>query len=68
MGSIKPITFNICMKHLIQNVILTAPLQMSPKLWQQYVDDILDSNPHNDNTIDHLQVYLIYKLQITYLH
>ena len=43
MGSpVSPLAANIFMEHLEETAIATAPMTCKPKLWKQYVDDILE--------------------------
>ncbi len=43
MGSlVSPIVANLFMEFLEQHVIATAPMDIKPKLWKRYVDDILE--------------------------
>ncbi|XP_072033164.1 uncharacterized protein [Amphiura filiformis] len=43
MGSpVSPIVANLCMVWLEQESLVTAPLDIKPRLWKRYVDDVLE--------------------------
>ena len=39
---VSPLAANIFMEHLEETAIATAPMNIKPKLWKRYVDDILE--------------------------
>ena len=43
MGSpVSPIVCNLYMEHLESKAIDTAPLELKPRIWKRYVDDIFE--------------------------
>jgi len=39
---VSPLVANMYMEHLDQKLHDTAPVELKPKLWKRYVDDILE--------------------------
>ena len=57
MGSpVSPVIANFYMEFLEQKAIATAPIEVKPKLWRRYVDDILEivKSDQVDNLTEHL--------------
>jgi len=57
MGSpVFPLVANLYMEHLEQKLLATAPMELKPRLWKRYVDDILEVV--NKTSVDELIEFL----------
>jgi len=41
-GPVSPLVANVYMEYLERKILDTAPVELKPRLWQRYVDDILE--------------------------
>jgi len=57
MGSpVSPLVAILYMEHLEQKLLATAPMELKPRLWKRYVDDILEVV--NKTSVDELTEFL----------